>query len=80
MNRNTRSAQADFLPVYLHGGFNGYFENANVQEDWHGCKDSNPDRTVLETGILPLNYTRKLAPAERIELPLSEVHNLPLSH
>jgi hypothetical protein len=28
------------------------------QSDWHGCKDSNPDRTVLETGILPLNYTR----------------------
>jgi hypothetical protein len=34
----------------------------------------------LETGILPLNYARKLAPAERIELPLSEVHNLPLFH
>ena len=25
---------------------------------WHGRRDSNPDRTVLETGILPLNYAR----------------------
>jgi hypothetical protein len=25
---------------------------------WHGRRDSNPDRTVLETGTLPLSYTR----------------------
>lgn len=25
---------------------------------WHECQDSNPDRMVLETSILPLNHTR----------------------
>lgn len=29
----------------------------NAQKSWHQWKDSNPRRTVLETGILPLNYT-----------------------
>jgi hypothetical protein len=40
-----------------------------------------PTSSVLETDALPLSYTgMKLAPAERIELPRTEVHNLPLFH
>ena len=35
-------------------------------QNWHECQDSNLDRTVLETGILPLNHTR-MAPTAGID-------------